>query len=1563
MDLSIKFFANTAAAQRSVKQLESQIRHTAQVAKTEGNNINAIFSHMFDVLGGFSLAGLVKQIVEVRGEFQKLEVAFNVLLQSKEKANTLMTQMVETAATTPFSLQDVATGAKQLLAYGVAAENVNDTLIRLGDISAALSIPLGDLVYLYGTTMTQGRLYTRDYVQFLGRGIPLQAELAKVLETTDDQVSQFVKDGKVGFAEINEAIVNMTNNGGLFGGMMKEMSKTFTGQISNIKDQISVIFNELGKTFAEPIDVTLDAIRTMLDNYKLLVSVLGTVVALRGMEKAAVMVTNATTSAALEKELAMLRFLTDEKVKEKNIQAAILEQEAMKANTLKEQIALEQKRLDKVASAADEEVKQAAKAAEEAAKRIPAAEAEVALRRANVEALQREVIAESIKGNATAAEAAQTRLNSEAEALNTAETNLNSAAKEKNAAANRLQEAQSRRATIEINRQTASLTMMQKLTRNAGSVLKQFAGMTGLTALANPLGALLAAMAGVVGMVKIYKSEMKDVPNVHKSIEEEVAGNVKVYKENKILYEKLRVAWKDLAGDLEGKQKFLQDHQMEMSRLGAATSDVTEAEEFFVKNTDAVAQSFDIRAQAAAAAALSAKYYEEAMQAEAEGKSVEDAAWYEKWWHQIKKGVVYTGAIFGGRKALDKAMLRYGDMQYDKNGELHYRGNNKDAQGSMGRHYAAAAEIARKQAEAYAKEEEKLLKQADALFKPDNKFDAGKTKSAEEKGRTAEQIANEMTKANEEWLKAIRARAMEQANALVEMENQLADAQVEAMRDGFSKVQAEQRREHEQNLSDIESDRKDRIKKELEQLQKEFNEREDYLVSKSKDKKGKVHYARKTFDMDKAYEEAVAGNVGAGSYLASIDAASAQFIQNVNDMADKFKTLETDRFNYVVTKILNEHLYEEKEKLNEIYEQYGSYEQKLEAYMVELNKVKNSEGTTSADIAVAQSEYERKVRAMQFDKAKAYGDIMVAFGDLNNLTNNALDSIIANMKTYRDTMLSSLGTDEIKDFNEKLSSLEELRYKRQRDGVKFTSAEVDEMRKLLDIKIKEKESVLDTLNARRKILETEEREAEISLRQHLSKMGYENADTRDVTTLYDDVVGAGTQGSLQDFDKLKELIGNLMNARATLGGVNGEIDVTQNQMKQLGDTAAQVSKGGLANFASFFSEGLSGTSGGGGAAGTIAIIDKIVHGINDNIHSAADCVKEIKDTMDTFGKDTDARTGIGKLSAGMQMFAEASQGATDAWESLKSGNVFGVVKGVVQSFTAWIKGFNRLHDAKIQEDINDINDKIHDLKNSYDDIADLVEKSYSREAAYYIEQQNRKLYEQKRLVEEQIRLETKKRKTDDDALASYNDQLREINKQIKANKEAAIDAIMGEDVKSAIKRFEDAYFNILTEGTNIKKASRNVVTEMIQSMIEESVSQDVSRPMELLREKMNAYWSDKILSKEERNDLNTMASDLMEQIREQYRDAEDIFTDNADSLQGTSGAFGTMSQESADELNGRFAALQIISQENLLVTKEMNGHLFNIDSYCWSISHNMEQLLTQMGIQVECMHKLQKSME
>lgn len=287
-------------------------------AKQEGNEIDTAMKKIgASIAGVFAVSKLkdfAKQVAVVRGEFQQLEIAFQTMLGSKAEADKLMSQLIQTAVITPFNMSDVANSAKQLLAYGVEADKVNETLIRLGDIAAGLSIPINDLAYLYGTTMVQGRMYTQDLNQFLGRGIPLIEELAKQFGVTKNKVKSLVEEGKVGFPEVEKAIISLTSEGGKFGGLMEAQSKSITGQISNIEDQIEQMFNEIGKSSEGAIGAALKGVSTVIDHWKEIGKVILIAATAYGTYKAALIAMNViqkisntlTAEAALQQKLAAM---------------------------------------------------------------------------------------------------------------------------------------------------------------------------------------------------------------------------------------------------------------------------------------------------------------------------------------------------------------------------------------------------------------------------------------------------------------------------------------------------------------------------------------------------------------------------------------------------------------------------------------------------------------------------------------------------------------------------------------------------------------------------------------------------------------------------------------------------------------------------------------------------------------------------------------------------------------------------------------------------------------------------------------------------------------------------------------------------------------------------------------------------------------------------------------------------------------------------------------------------------------------------------------------------------
>lgn len=287
-------------------------------APTVGEGISSLFGRLngdarqlaMSLVGGLGFEQLAEHIFNVRSQFQQLEISFTTMLGSEQKAGALMDELIQTAARTPFNMTDVTEGAKQLLAYGIQANEVNDTLVHLGDIASGLNIPLGQLVYLYGTTVSQGRMFTMDLRQFMGRGIPMAETLGQIMGKTVSQVQEAVTKGEVGADLVKEAIMRMSAEGGKFGGLMSKQAETLQGRWSNIEDTIDQAINSIGKKTQGIFGTGLDLISSLIENWETLVKVIGSAAVMVGTYKAGLMaaasiqkVQNAMTMASITEEL------------------------------------------------------------------------------------------------------------------------------------------------------------------------------------------------------------------------------------------------------------------------------------------------------------------------------------------------------------------------------------------------------------------------------------------------------------------------------------------------------------------------------------------------------------------------------------------------------------------------------------------------------------------------------------------------------------------------------------------------------------------------------------------------------------------------------------------------------------------------------------------------------------------------------------------------------------------------------------------------------------------------------------------------------------------------------------------------------------------------------------------------------------------------------------------------------------------------------------------------------------------------------------------------------------
>lgn len=449
---SIKFdiTGDNSSVLKAFRGVQDGVSQTARVVEQHGQSIENVFNRIKSVasvaFAGFTAKEIISTLGTVRGEFQQFEIAFETMLGSGQKAKGMISDLANLAASTPFDMKGVVNGAKQLLAYGFAANEITDTMRRLGDVSAGLGLNLQDLTWLYGTTMVQGRLFTRDLMQFTGRGIPLTEELAKQFGVTKDKVSELVTAGKVGFPEVKKAIESLTNEGGKFGGLMEKQSHSITGQISNIQDTIEMAINDLGTQTEGLMNDALDITSKVIDHWKEIGEVILAAASAIGLYKAmAVSIAafdTATTNAGYAAELSALESLLPmkEEAKKTDLEEAVAKGQLSAAQA--ELVASKREEVAAYVAELQAQAKAKADAATAAAEEVKALENKLAMQDNEVQSLQ------------DAYDALQSY--TDGQKVETAEIKLNTAVNERNTIAKQLQTARETAATAATEANTAA---------------------------------------------------------------------------------------------------------------------------------------------------------------------------------------------------------------------------------------------------------------------------------------------------------------------------------------------------------------------------------------------------------------------------------------------------------------------------------------------------------------------------------------------------------------------------------------------------------------------------------------------------------------------------------------------------------------------------------------------------------------------------------------------------------------------------------------------------------------------------------------------------------------------------------------------------------------------------------------------------------------------------------------------------------------------------------------------------------------------------------------------------
>lgn len=1490
-------------------QLNRDIKKSQQAFRDLGDQVESECSRMDNAFSGisrsvasigaaWSLQELGKNVATIRGEFQSLQKTMEVMLQSKSKAEALMAQMVQTAATTPFGLQEVAGGAKQLIAYGLEADKVNDTLIKLGNIASGLKIPLGDLIYLYGTTMAQGRLYTQDLNQFTGRGIPMIKELAEHFGVAESKVKGLVEEGKVGFPEVQAVINDLTNEGGKFFNLMEEQSQLINGKISNLEDAFDSMFNKIGQSNEGVINDTIDTALLLVENYEVVGDVLMTLVADYGVYKATLMAVTAYTNACYSYEIAQLKTVVAEKGAEIDADlASAVSKGRMTAQRAAEVQALRQEIASKIeAATVTERIAQAELA--QATMKYESWQVTVSLSKMRVAQAQQELAAAQASGDATAIESAKNNLNTAIKERNNVARQSSILKRNMETAATNANTASQAKATLVTKADTAAkkvqATTTSLLTLCTNGLSKAFKALTAAMA-KNPFGLILVAATTLLGTLMTMNSAMDETSEEVERFGESAvkqSRNVETLlavinntsttsKVHKDAVSELIGIYKDYGIKIDDERSKLdQLNQMreEAIRLIRLEGEERQKANLIASYEDAINEaSKDMQSQLQTALS----------EAEWDGSGNFDDWDADEYQERAKELAIVIGSIIQseGEELAKLSGSAYEAKLQQINDKIKqaYKDLGLDVEKTFTRVMADGSSIQVTTStdvgeidimNQYMERVQGIYKHRQQLIESINNSTTAtdeETEAVNYETLSFEALFNAAYKANSEI------KGVESAQAVAELDRRLNEAI--KTRKGTADLLKETNSALETALAGS-NDEKEllALQRKLQNQQKKFKSNSDSGESPAQ-RKANIQKAEQ--DVNKARTDASKARMQLETNLKyqeeqhlidlEKDAYKKREMQRALDNKKELDELEQNKQAAINAEIQRQKaIFDAQENVkkakNKDYVKKNFTEADIDQSQIGVIEAKYQ----ALNSLVLQQQEERN-RQVQREDARAMNEYLKDYGTYLEKRNAIIalyNEQIANATSEGEKL--SLAAQMREDLSELDIEANKTTATISQLFGDMTNKTVADMRKIADAA----QNALDFL----------------------------------IAGEWDEQKGLEFGMTKETFDTLRKSPEELEKIRKGIRECREEADAAEGAFKKMGNGLKKL-------FAA-----------GNDAGKTKQALSEIEAGLSQVLDLASFLSDTFASLGDAFGNDT--LSGIAEgINVAMDAVNSAMAGAQAGSMFGPIGAAAGAAIGLVSSLASSIA---KIHDAKNEKRIQQLQTQIETLERSYEKLGKSVEDAYSKDASKMIEQQNTLLAQQKVLIQQQIAEEKDKKKTDWDRIAEWEQQIEDIDALISENKEKAVDAIFGEDLKSAIDNFSSAYAEAWASGGDKAKSAKEVVKKMMQQMVTESIKAAIqsSGKMEEIRQKLQQFYADNVLSGWEQDYIYNMAEQLQAELDEKFGWADGLMGgDDESQREGVKKGIATASQESVDENNARLTTMQGHTYTLVQNSNENKAHL------------------------------------
>ena len=272
--LNVLLTAQTGQFQSDLAKSGQAVTKFGSQAAGVGEKLKGLLAPLAGLAGIASAGAFFSKGVIDAAQLEKDLLAIKTLTGSVEIAEQTMRDLQDFAAGTPFQMQDLTTATKQLLAFGIEASKIQETLTMLGNLAAVSGASVTELAQIFGKVKAQGKVTAETLDQMAERAIPVTKALAQHFGVPEQAIRKMVSEGKVSFAELEAAMQNLAGEGGELGNAMAEQANTLAGKYSTLMDNISLLGIEIAQafmpTFKDMLDSLIASVQALIQGAKAL---------------------------------------------------------------------------------------------------------------------------------------------------------------------------------------------------------------------------------------------------------------------------------------------------------------------------------------------------------------------------------------------------------------------------------------------------------------------------------------------------------------------------------------------------------------------------------------------------------------------------------------------------------------------------------------------------------------------------------------------------------------------------------------------------------------------------------------------------------------------------------------------------------------------------------------------------------------------------------------------------------------------------------------------------------------------------------------------------------------------------------------------------------------------------------------------------------------------------------------------------------------------------------------------------------------------------------------------